>query len=121
MSFPCVLITWKLLLKSNPEGHAGRRWPFPEGHWSLGREDESTSCENRPWHGLVMGGGPVLWGGLPGERNWSRAALGLPRKSESGRRLWAATLEGRGLGVRRQPSGEMEAAVRGVSRAGEAG
>lgn len=47
--------------------------------------------------------------------------LGLPRKSESGRRLWAAALEGCGLGVRRQPSEEMEAVVRGVARAGEAG
>lgn len=80
MSFPCVLITWKLLLKSNPEGHAGRRWPFPEGHWSLGREDESTSCENRLWHGLVMGGGPVLWGGLLGEQNWKQSCAGAAQE-----------------------------------------
>lgn len=53
----------------------------------------------------------MLWGGLPGERNWKEGCAGLPRKSESGARLWAAALEGRGLGVRRQPSGEMEAAV----------
>ena len=35
MSFPCVLITWKLLPKSSSEGHVGLRQPFPEGHWSL--------------------------------------------------------------------------------------
>lgn len=78
--------------------------------------------------GVQAGGGPLQRGAGPWDQripqeqalawSWGRLCLGAAAgETESGRPLGWPALEGSGLGVPRQPSGEME----GASPAGGAG
>lgn len=94
MRFSCVLITWKLLLESNLEGHGGVRQPFLEGtgHWTSGY---ALCLEGHQWRS------PGLRGPLGlGEDNRGRRLKAAYRerrleKSRLGGRPWhLLTLEG---------------------------